>query len=484
MKLTLLIRTCVALLAGAIMLLAGVGQASAEVTPDRTLPVAPGSPYTLAPDDTFWLTTGDGTGGSVTHVDEAGNDLGDGFQVTGGYRPLTIGYYGGRVYIVDGAGSGSHSLYSFRPGAGDTNPDPIYSDFDTNTRLGGTQAMMRVIGGAAFLALGQNNKISTLDLRGLGAAPFYPQTVMGWGINTNSDGGFQSCEIDAPPTAGHPNCAQFDGRAGEGLGHFNYPIDVAPGLNSVFYVLELGADRVTVMALPPEGSGLSGYQPLKTFGTSGSGPGQLNQPISIARDGVGNLYVSDLNHRISVFGQNGAFVEAFGWGVHTGADKFETCSSALACRTGLSTEPRSDYGRLDINSDGELYANTPAGIQVFSLGGQPPPPPPPPGPPPPPPAAKNKITLNASPLKVKRGRRVTLTATLTPCGAPSAGVSALFQKKAHGGWDTLGKKVPVGDGCKARRKVKIKRKSVFRARSLSATGATLATSPKVTVKLK
>lgn len=504
LNLVLSIVARVTLLAGAIMLLAGVGQASAEVTLKGTLPITPQyTPYTLAPDDTFWLTTGDGTGGSVTHVDEAGNDLGDGFQVTGGYRPLTIGYYGGRVYVINGAGSGSHSLYSFRPGAGDTNPDPIYSDYDTNTRLGGTQVMMRVVGGSAFLTLGQDNKIMTLNLSGLGAAPFYPQFLMGWGINTpgdNSNAGYASCEIAAPPTPGNPSCGQFDARSGQELGHFNRPTDVAPSINNTFYVLELSADRVTVMGLPPEASGQSGPVPYYAFGSSGTGTGQLNQPSSIVRDAAGNLYISDSNRRISVFRSNGEFVEAFGWGVRTGAAAFETCSIQTGCQVGLNTEPRSNYGRLDINSDGELYANTPAGIQVFSLGGQaqpppvvePPPPatqPPPSTTQPPPPAtqpsspAKNKVTLNASRLQVEKGKRITLTATLTPCGAASPGVSVLFQEQAGRGWNALGK-AGVDDACTAKRKVEVEEKSVFRAQSLSATRVNLATSPKVTVKVK
>ena len=54
-------------------------------------------------------------------------------------------------------------------------------------------------------------------------------------------------------------------------------------------------------------------QPLKQFGSRGSGDGQFNEPRSIAVDSEGMLFVSDYgNHRVQVFARNGQFVFSFG----------------------------------------------------------------------------------------------------------------------------------------------------------------------------
>ena len=65
-------------------------------------------------------------------------------------------------------------------------------------------------------------------------------------------------------------------------------------------------------------------------GISGSGAGQMNAPQSIAIDQAnGNLYVSDQgNRRIDVFGPNGAFQGAFGFGARTGANEFQFCTTS------------------------------------------------------------------------------------------------------------------------------------------------------------
>ena len=37
---------------------------------------------------------------------------------------------------------------------------------------------------------------------------------------------------------------------------------------------------------------------VSKFGKHGSGDGELNFPVSIVSDGVGNLYISDYGHRV------------------------------------------------------------------------------------------------------------------------------------------------------------------------------------------
>ena len=91
------------------------------------------------------------------------------------------------------------------------------------------------------------------------------------------------------------------------------------------------------------------------------------------------------------------------------------------------------------------------------------------------------MSLKAKPRRVKKGEKTTLTATLTPCESDD---QAQFQRKDGQAWDDLGSAKTVDAECKAKKKVKITKKSIFRAVSTDAGGNPIATSPKVTVKLK
>jgi hypothetical protein len=99
------------------------------------------------------------------------------------------------------------------------------------------------------------------------------------------------------------------------------------------------------------------------------------------------------------------------------------------------------------------------------------------------PAVKQKIRLGASPLRVVKNKRTTLTATIN--GGSSCGARlALFQVKRKD-WDDLGKAVRPGKKCKATKSVKISSKSRFRAVLIDASSKKkLAQSPTVTVNLK
>jgi tripartite motif-containing protein 71 len=94
---------------------------------------------------------------------------------------------------------------------------------------------------------------------------------------------------------------------------------------------------LTAFALALPASAAAAPVPLAQVGSSGSGAGQLSSPRSVAIDGAGHLYVAEfVNRRISVFGADGAFIHAFGWGVDTGASAFEVCTTASTCQAGLS----------------------------------------------------------------------------------------------------------------------------------------------------
>jgi NHL repeat-containing protein len=83
-----------------------------------------------------------------------------------------------------------------------------------------------------------------------------------------------------------------------------------------------------------------------TFGPRGSGAGQTNTPSGLAvDDATGDLYVADRgNKRIDVFDEDGDFIHAFGWGVDTGANAFEVCTTASTCHAGLFGNRGGQFG--------------------------------------------------------------------------------------------------------------------------------------------
>lgn len=90
-----------------------------------------------------------------------------------------------------------------------------------------------------------------------------------------------------------------------GLEGFDRPFDVLLSDDGGLFVTEFGADRIAVVSA----------QGLKTgsFGSTGSGDGELLGPQYLATDGRGYLYVSDYgNRRIEKFTTDGAFVLDFG----------------------------------------------------------------------------------------------------------------------------------------------------------------------------
>ena len=76
----------------------------------------------------------------------------------------------------------------------------------------------------------------------------------------------------------------------------------------------------------------------------GAAAGQCASPIGInnlrglAVDyETGHFYVADKNNnRVNVFGESGAFLFAFGWGVDTGAAELQSCTTASTCQAGIA----------------------------------------------------------------------------------------------------------------------------------------------------
>ena len=75
-----------------------------------------------------------------------------------------------------------------------------------------------------------------------------------------------------------------------------------------------------------------------SFCPPGSGAGQCANPQGLATDfETDRLYIAEVgNHRVSVFKASTAeFLFAFGWGVDTGANALEICTTASGCQAGI-----------------------------------------------------------------------------------------------------------------------------------------------------
>lgn len=101
------------------------------------------------------------------------------------------------------------------------------------------------------------------------------------------------------------------GSQGSGAGQLNAPLGLAVAANGTVYVADNQNHRIQFFTeTSPEV-----YQPAGTIGgpPSGSGDGQFNFPRGIAFDSTGNIYVADAgNHRIQKFDINGTFVTKWG----------------------------------------------------------------------------------------------------------------------------------------------------------------------------
>ncbi|MEH2435685.1 MAG: scytonemin biosynthesis PEP-CTERM protein ScyF [Nostoc sp.] len=96
------------------------------------------------------------------------------------------------------------------------------------------------------------------------------------------------------------------GANGTALGQFQgvAGVRISPVSGNIF-VADQYNNRVQV--LDPNG------KPLLAFGSAGSEPGQLLQPIGIEVDDQENVYVADsINSRVQVFDKNGKFLTSFG----------------------------------------------------------------------------------------------------------------------------------------------------------------------------
>jgi phosphodiesterase/alkaline phosphatase D-like protein len=114
-------------------------------------------------------------------------------------------------------------------------------------------------------------------------------------------------------------------------------------------------------------------------GVSGESAGAFDHPDHLSvSESTGDVYVTDEeNHRVEVFGADGDFVAAWGWGVRDGTAEYQICTSG--CRAGIAGvgagQFREPKGIAIDNSDGALSGDVYVAdaatntIQVFSTAG-------------------------------------------------------------------------------------------------------------------
>jgi sugar lactone lactonase YvrE len=94
-----------------------------------------------------------------------------------------------------------------------------------------------------------------------------------------------------------------------------------------------------------------------SFGTEGTGAGQLKDPVGVAVDGAGNVWVADAgNDRVEEFSSTGTFTTMFGWGVKNGKAEAETCTSS--CKAGIAGSGNGQFKRpagIAIAPKGEIW---------------------------------------------------------------------------------------------------------------------------------
>jgi len=93
---------------------------------------------------------------------------------------------------------------------------------------------------------------------------------------------------------------RLEERWGEGWGLFD-PRGVDLDLEGNVYVVNTGANAIVKVS--------DGGQVLRSYGTTGDGPGALSQPTDVAVDDLGNLYIVDTeNERIQVLNREGEYL--------------------------------------------------------------------------------------------------------------------------------------------------------------------------------
>ncbi len=226
--------------------------------------------------------------------------------------------------------------------------------------------------GDVYVADSENERIDEFSAAGAFNEAY------GWGV-VDGASKFETCTSTSTCQAGI---------AGGGAGQLDYPLDVATDSSGDVYVADNGNLRIDEFSaagsfIEAYGWGVvDGASSFETCtstcqaGLVGYGAGQLYDPIGVATDSSGDVYVVDYggNFRVDEFSAAGAFIKAYGWGVLDGMNHFEICTST--CQGGIDGSGAGElYGAEGVATDssGDVYVADSAEerIDEFSVGGAP-----------------------------------------------------------------------------------------------------------------
>jgi RHS repeat-associated protein len=104
-----------------------------------------------------------------------------------------------------------------------------------------------------------------------------------------------------------------------------------------------------------------------SFGSSGTGAGQLKEPTAVAvSPTTETVWVADgSNHRLVEYTSHGTFVQDVGWGVTDGKEELESCwVSCKAGIPGLGTGQLSDPEGIAVTAGGNIYTSDAANNRI------------------------------------------------------------------------------------------------------------------------
>ncbi len=184
--------------------------------------------------------------------------------------------------------------------------------------------------------------------------------MWGWGVESGEEG-FDIC------TSESESC-QAASSIGLGNGQLSNPAGVTADGTGNVYVADVGNNRVQQFD--------SNGNFLRTWGTDGDGSGEFQTPLGLLADGTGNVFVADVgNNRVQQFDANGNFLRTWGWGVETGADEFQVCTSeSESCQAGIEGGGAGQFelpAAIGVDDAGTIYVTDSgnARVQQFDASG-------------------------------------------------------------------------------------------------------------------
>ncbi len=238
--------------------------------------------------------------------------------------------------------------------------------------------LILIVLGISLVAVRSNSTAQTIN------PDDYGQITIQLGADPQSEWIFNFL-MDSPAA---PNFLWMWGSQGTGNDQFNFTDPgIAVDKNGNVFVADNVNHRIVKFNSTGEfertwGKGVgggAGFQSCTTTcsaGLPGSALGEMNNPISVAVDTDGNVYVVDAgNLRVQKYNNSGTFQRMWGWGVKTGAAAFETCQSGT-CLIGLEGSGDGQFsGMSDIVAvtSSQTYGDTTVystNIYVTEIGNQ------------------------------------------------------------------------------------------------------------------